>query len=96
MFLKFLTQEGTLHTNITSYAILLSSRTRLLTPGHTNPNQTEVIRIEAIKAKRTKAATRIEFKTRLVQRFPYTLRSIHRAIEKLWVAILHKMALKNP
>ena len=31
------------HTNITSYSMLLSSRTRLLTTGHTNLNQTETI-----------------------------------------------------
>ena len=40
------------------FSILLSSQTRLLTPGHTNPNQTK-----AIEAKRTEAATRIEPKT---------------------------------
>ena len=45
------------HTNITSYSILLSSRTRLLTPGHTNLNRTE-------------ASPQRESNPKLVQHFP--------------------------
>ena len=41
----------------------MSSRTRLLTPGHTNPNQIEAIRTKATKVKQTEAATRIVPKT---------------------------------
>ena len=36
----------------------MSSRTRLLTPGHTNPNRTK-----AMEAKQTEATTKIEPKT---------------------------------
>ena len=46
------------HMNITSYSILLSSRTQLLAPGHTNPNQTK-----ATDAEQTEAAMRIKPKT---------------------------------
>ena len=51
------------HTNNTSYSILLSSRTRLSTPSHLNPNQIEAIQTQATKAKQTKSALRIEPKT---------------------------------
>ena len=40
------------------FSILLSSRTRLLTPGHTNP-----IRTKATEVKQIEAVTRIEPKT---------------------------------
>ena len=59
-----------------SYSIVLCSRTRLLTPGHTNPHRIEAIQTKATKVKQTEAATRIKPKISATASY-YMLRFIH-------------------
>ena len=66
--------------------MLLSSRTRLLTPGHTNPKRSE--------PKRNEPKPRREAK-KLVQRFS-SCAALYPLSYREVVAIEHKTALKNP
>ena len=50
------------------FSILVCSRTRLLTPGHTNPNRTEAFRPKP--SKRNELKPRQESNPKLAQRFP--------------------------
>ena len=78
------------HTNIKSYSILLSSRTRLLTPDHSNP-----YRSNPNRRHRNEPKLRRESNPKLLQCFPLHAAPYPLSYQKA-VAILHKMALKNP